>query len=65
MAFAPSTYYAVKNRQVDPSARARRDAELLPVIRRVHEHSDGNYGAEKVWRQLRREGIEVARITMH
>lgn len=62
--FAPSTYYAVKRRQVDPSARARRDAELLVDIRRLHEHSDGTYGAEKVWRQLRREGIEVARCTV-
>ena len=37
---------------------------MLPVIGRIHEHSDGNYGAEKVWRQLRREGIEVARCTV-
>lgn len=64
LAFATSTYYAVKARQADPSARARRDAELLVEIRRIHEHSDGNYGAEKVWRQLRREGIEVARCTV-
>jgi putative transposase len=62
--FAPSTYYAVKARPADPSARARRDAELVVEIRRIHEHSDGNYGAEKVWRQLRREGIEVARCTV-
>lgn len=33
-------------------------------IRRIHEHSDGNYGADKVWRQLRREGIEAARCTV-
>jgi putative transposase len=62
--FAPSTYYAVKRRQADPSARARRDAELLPAIRRVHEHSDGTYGAEKVWWQLQREGLQVARCTV-
>jgi putative transposase len=60
LAFAPSTYYAIKRRQADPSARARRDAELRVEITRVHEHIDGTYGAEKVWRQLRREGIEVA-----
>jgi putative transposase len=62
--FATSTYYAVKVRQASPSARARRDAELLAEIRRIHEHSDGTYGAEKVWHQLRREGVEVARCTV-
>lgn len=64
LAFAPSTYYAVKSRQADPSARAKRDAELVVEIRRIHEHSDGTYGAEKIWRQLRREDIEVARCTV-
>jgi putative transposase len=62
--FATSTYYAVKARQADPSARARRDAELLVEIRRIHEHSDGTYGAEKVWRQLRRENMPAARCTV-
>jgi putative transposase len=62
--FAPSTYYAVKQRQQKPSARARRDAELLVKIRKVHEQSNGVYGAEKVWRQLGREGIQVARCTV-
>jgi putative transposase len=62
--FAPSTYYAVKQRQASPSARAVRDAQLLALIRRVHERSDGSYGAEKVWRQLRREGVEVARCSV-
>lgn len=62
--FAQSTYYAVKARQAAPAARALRDAELLVEIGRIHEHSDGTYGAEKVWRQLRREGIEVARCTV-
>ena len=42
---APSTYYAVKQRQRDPSARASRDAELLVEIRRVYEQSKGLYGA--------------------
>lgn len=64
LAFAPSTYYAVKKRQADPSARSRRDAELMVEIRRIHEASDGIYGADKVWRQLRREGIQVARCTV-
>jgi hypothetical protein len=63
LAFAPSTYYAHKERQAEPSVRTRRDAELLLGIRRIHEHSDGTYGADKVWRQLRREQIVVARCT--
>jgi hypothetical protein len=62
--FATSTYYAVKKRQTDPSVRAVRDAELLVEIRRVHEHSDGTYGAEKIWRQLRREAVPAARCTV-
>jgi len=62
--FASSTYYAVKKRQANPSARALRDAELLEVIRRIHEHSDGTYGADKVWWQLEREDIPAARCTV-
>jgi putative transposase len=62
--FAASTYYAVKSRHARPSARTTRDAELFALIRRVHEHSDGTYGAEKVWRQLHREGTTVARCTV-
>jgi putative transposase len=61
---APSTYYAVKQRRSQPSARARRDADLLVEIRRVHEQSRGLYGARKVWWQLRLDGIEVARCTV-
>src|SRR5690606_41260768 len=57
---APSTYYAVKTRQREPSARAQRDAELVVEIRRVYEQSKGLYGARKVWWQLRLDGIEVA-----
>jgi len=62
---APSTYYAAKARP--PSRRAVRDAELLAEIRRVWtERRKGRrlYGARKVWNQLRREGIEVARCTV-
>ena len=61
---APSTYYAVKQRQRDPSARALRDAELLVEIRRVYEQSDGLYGARKVWWQLRLDGLPAARCTV-
>jgi putative transposase len=59
---APSTYYAVKTRP--PCDRVIRDAELLAQIRRVHEQNYGVYGARKVWLQLRREGIQVARCTV-
>lgn len=61
---APSTYYAIKARQCDPSKRALRDRELLAHIRRVHEENFGVYGARKVWWQLRREDLDVARCTV-
>jgi putative transposase len=56
---APSTYYAARSRPA--SARRRRDEELKPAIRRVHTANYGVYGAEKVWRQLRRDGVDVGR----
>jgi putative transposase len=59
---APSTYYAARTRP--PSARARRDEALKVEIARVHETNYGVYGARKVWHQLRREGIAVARCTV-
>jgi putative transposase len=59
---APSTYYAARTRQ--PCARAVRDAELLTRIRRIHAENYGVYGVRKVWRQLAREGTEVARCTV-
>jgi len=62
---APSTYYAAKSRP--PSARSLHDADLLVEIRRVHTDRKlgrGLYGAVKVWRQLRRENIAVARCTV-
>jgi putative transposase len=58
---APSTYYAVKARERNPPERAQRDAVLIERIRRIHEE---NYGARKVWWQLRREGFDVARCTV-
>lgn len=57
-----STYYAAKRRP--PSARSVRDAELTEEIRRIHQSNYGVYGARKVWHQLRRDGIEVARCTV-
>jgi putative transposase len=59
---APSTYYQHSRRP--PSARALRDAKLKAEIRRVHAENFGVYGARKVWRQLHREGIVVARCTV-
>jgi putative transposase len=59
---APSTYHAAKRRP--PSARALRDQELKAEIARVHRDNFGVYGARKVWRQLGREGIAVARCTV-
>ena len=59
---APSTYYAGRDRA--PSARAQRDAELVPLIRSAHgerRKGRGLYGARKVWNQLRREGVQVGR----
>jgi putative transposase len=59
---APSTYHDAKRRA--PSARALRDQTLKAQIARVHAEHFGVYGARKVWRQLHREGIAVARCTV-
>jgi putative transposase len=59
---APSTYYAASRRPA--SARAVRDTKLKGEIARVHAEQFGVYGARKVWRQLHREGISVARCTV-
>jgi putative transposase len=56
---APSTYYAAKRRP--PSRRAVEDAVLKARIRAVYAEHYGVYGAEKVWRQLGREGVLVGR----
>ena len=64
---APSTYYAQVARRADPtkrSARARSDAALTIEIRRVFDGNFQVYGVRKVWRQLRREGFDVARCTV-
>ncbi len=64
---APSTYYEHTARKANPDrrpARERRDAELSHEIRRVFAEHFGVYGARKVWRQMQREGIDVARCTV-
>ena len=64
---APSTYYDHLAKRAEPSRRserARRDDALRPEIRRVFEENYRVYGVRKVWRQLRREGFDVARCTV-
>ena len=64
---APSVYYEHKAQQAGrrPMApRQRRDAELVGQIQRVHRSNFHVYGARKVWLQLHREGIRVARCTV-
>jgi len=67
MLIAPSTYYARVTMRNDPgklSERARRDITLKPEIKRVFEENYSVYGVRKVWRQMRREGLDVARCTV-
>ena len=59
---APQTYYAYKRRA--PSDRALRDAYLREQIQRVYDENFKVYGARKVWIELGREGIAVARCTV-
>jgi putative transposase len=59
---APSTYYDAMGRA--PSRRALRDKDLRAEIVRVHEANYGVYGPRKIWLQLNREGIPVARCTV-
>ena len=46
------------------SDRAQRDLELMPQIKRVWDSNWQVYGADKVWKQMNREGIAVARCTV-
>jgi putative transposase len=64
---APATYFRHDAAQADRgrrSARARRDEELCEAIRRVWEANYQVYGPRKVWKELRREGLGVARCTV-
>ena len=64
---APSTYFRYTRQQQEPtrrSARAQRDDELRVHIQRVWDANEQVYGPQKVWKQLRREGIRVARCTV-
>ena len=67
MPIAPSTYFDHRAKQSDPaklSARVRRDAALRPTISRVFERNHKIYGARKVWLQMKREGVSIARYTV-
>ncbi len=59
---APSTYYAFKTRP--PSVRSVRDNQLKSEIQRVFKENFSVYGADKNWKQLKREGYVVARCTV-
>jgi transposase InsO family protein len=64
---APSTYHEHAAKRADPakrSARAKRDMTLKAEIRRVFAENFEVYGVRKVWRQLKREGGDVARCTV-
>ncbi len=64
---APSTYHEHVARRADPSRlppRAQRDAELREKVQRVFVENLHVYGVRKVWRQLQREGVPVARCTV-
>ena len=64
---APSTYHAHAARRADPETappRVKRDAVLSVEIRRVFDENFQVYGVRKVWRQLLREGHDVARCTV-
>jgi transposase InsO family protein len=64
---APSAYRRHAARARDPAlrcARAQRDARLLPAIEQVWNDNQQVYGADKVWKQMNREGMAVARCTV-
>ena len=67
MRIAPSAYWRHAARQRSPalrSQRAQRDANLVVQVRRVWQANLQVYGADKVWHQLNREGVAVARCTV-
>ena len=64
---APATYYEHKARRRDPDrlpSRLIRDEQLIPEVQRVWDENFQVYGVRKVWRQLNREDISVARCTV-
>jgi transposase InsO family protein len=64
---APSTYRERASQRRDParlSERRQRDLTLKPEVQRVFDANFGVYGVRKVWRQMRREGFDIARCTV-
>ena len=64
---APSTYHEHVVQRRDPSrlsGRAQRDEALKPEVMRVFAENFSVYGVRKVWRQMQREGFDVARCTV-
>jgi putative transposase len=64
---APSTYHEHVAQRRDPSrlsARAQRDEALKPEVMRVFAENFSVYGVRKVWRQMQREGFDIARCTV-
>ena len=64
---APSTYYVHAARQADPTKRperAKSDAENMIKIQQVFDENYQVYGVQKVWNQLKREGMDIARCTV-
>jgi putative transposase len=61
---APSTYFRHKLLERDPSRRSVRavsDEVLRAIIRRIYEENHRVYGPRKVWKQMGREGLRLAR----
>ncbi len=58
---APSTYYAAKRRESEPSARARRDVAMMQVLMVLWVANKKVYGAHKLWRAARRAGHDIGR----
>ena len=64
---APSSYHERVAQRRDPgrrSARSQRDEVLKPEVMRVFEENFGVYGVRKVWRQMQREGLDIARCSV-
>lgn len=64
---APATYSKHRAKRADParlSGRAKSNEALRPKIKRVFDANWQVYGVRKIWRQLRREGFDVARCTV-
>jgi putative transposase len=64
---APSTYHERVAQRRDPSRlspRVQRDEAMKPEVRRVFDANFKVYGVRKVWRQMQREGFDIARCTV-